>query len=242
MRHVLIVVLSFAACAPPALAQHTGANTSAAQAVGAAQAHESSGESLLQSGAAWIENLFDTEKNTNGFYPEFGGLPSGSGISAGPGFRHGLFDGRASITASAAMAWSRSTFGQATFELPRLAGGRVNAGTQVKWQDFTRVTFFGVGPDSRAADQTAYALKNTDYTGFAAVRPQDWLTIGGRFGYSQRVTNRAPHRTTHFATHDRSPTRRRPPGRAVPHFCAATVVNVDTRDRASRPTRAAIIA
>ena len=212
-------------------------DATAAQPAAAAPAPQATGESRLQAGTEWIKNFIGNANGKDGFYPELGGVPPGSGHRLGPGFRHGLFDGRASIDASAAISWSRSNFAQATFELPHLAGDRVSVGTQAKWQDFTRVSYFGVGPESLKADHTAYALKNTDYIGFVNVTPRDWLTIGGRLGYTPHVDIERPHHTTHPATQDLFTDADTPGLAERPAFLHGDAsVDVDTRDHPSRPT------
>jgi hypothetical protein len=91
MRQLFIVTLAFGICASPALAQQAGGNGAPAQTAAAAPAPQSTTEAKLEAGATWIESIFG-EKSKNGFYPEFGGLPPGSGISAGPGY-HTSFSG-----------------------------------------------------------------------------------------------------------------------------------------------------
>ena len=149
---------------------------------------QDAGEGKLHEGLDWARDAIAGQKPADGFYAEFGGIPTGSGISVGPGYRHELFDGRARIDVSAAMAWSHSTFAQGTFELPRLAHDHLSVGVQVKQQDFTRVSYFGIGDTSAASNAADYRLNNSDYLGFAAVRPRKWLTVGGRFGVTPNIT------------------------------------------------------
>src|SRR5438067_96867 len=72
-----------------------------------------------------LVNWFDRQVNQgggpkDGFYPELGNMITGSGwISAGPGYRHHLFDGRALVTASGAVSWKVYKMAQARFELLR---------------------------------------------------------------------------------------------------------------------------
>jgi len=238
MRHMFIVVFAFGICASPALAQQASQDVTAAQAPAPAQVSQpDAGEGRLKASTEWIQSAFGSGKPKDGFYPEFGGLPPGSGISAGPGFRHRLFDGRALVDASAAISWSQGKFGQAAFELPHLAGDHVRVGTQVKWQDFTRVSYFGVGPGSAEADGTDYRLKNTDYTAFAALKPHNWLTIGGRVGFSPHVNIGRPKSATYPPTQDLFTEVTAPGLVERPAFLHSDAyIDVDTRDHPSRPT------
>jgi hypothetical protein len=120
----------------------------------------------------------------DGFYPELGNMITGAGwISAGPGYRHHLLGDRAEITASSAISWKLYKMAQARFELPRLAKDRVSVGTQVIYQDMLQVNYFGLGNDSLQADRSGYRLDDTDVFGYATVRPREWLSVNGRFGW-----------------------------------------------------------
>jgi hypothetical protein len=236
MRQLFVVTLAFGLCASPAFAQRAGGDNAPAQTSAAAAPPQATTEGKLKAGATWIGSLFG-EKPKNGVYAEFGGLPPGSGISAGPGYRHQLFGGRAVIDGSAAISWSRGTFTQATFELPRLLSEHVSVGAQVKRQDFTRVSYFGIGPDSLEADGTDYRLKNTDYLAFATVKPQHWLTFGGRLGYSQPVSVQRPRAADFTPIQDVFTAATAPGLTDRPAFLHSDVyVDVDTRNHPSRPT------
>jgi hypothetical protein len=182
------MVLTASLCASPALAQQATEEPTAAQPVAAAaQEPQSGGETWLKASADWIQSKFGSGLAKDGFYPEFGGLPPGSGITAGPGYRHRLFGGHAVVNASGAISVSQGKFGQATFALPDLAGDHLSVGAQIKQQNFTRVSYFGVGPASAEADQTNYGLNNTDSVAFAALKPNHQVTIGGHVGLSRHV-------------------------------------------------------
>ena len=235
MRQLFIVTLAFGICASPAFAQQGGENAAPAQ-TSAAPAPQATTEGKLKSGAGWIEGIFGA-KPKNGFYPELGGLPPGSGISAGPGYRHQLFGGRAVVDGSAAISWSRGTFAQATLELPGLLSEHVSVGAQVKRQDFTRVSYFGIGPDTVEADGTDYRLKNTDYLTFATMKPRSWLTFGARLGYSQPISIEPPRAANLASTQDVFTAATAPGLTDRPGFLHSDLsVDVDTRHHPSRPT------
>jgi hypothetical protein len=120
----------------------------------------------------------------DGLYVETSNLPTGSGwISAGPGYRHWLFDDHALVEASTAISWRSFKMAQARFELRRLARSRVTAGSQVRWQDLTQISFWGNGPDSVEDDRSHYRLESTNISGYATLRPVQWLAIGGQVGW-----------------------------------------------------------
>lgn len=236
MRQLFIVTLAFGICASPAFAQQAGGDGGSTQTSAAAPPPQPTTEAKLEAGATWIESIFG-EKPKNGFYPEFGGLPPGSGISAGPGYRHQLFGGHAVIDGSAAISWSRGTFAQGTFELPGLLSEHVSVGAQVKRQDFTRVSYFGIGPTTLEADGTDYRLKNTDYLTFATVKPRSWLTFGGQVGYSQPVSIERPRSENLTPTQDVFTAATAPGLTDRPAFLQSDLyVDVDRRNHPSRPT------
>lgn len=120
----------------------------------------------------------------NGFYPEFGDLVTGSGwISGGPGYRHWLFGDRAFVDASAALSWRMFKMAQARVELPKLARSRVTAGAQVRWQDFTQITYFGDGPDSLETNRAEYRIESANVVGYVIGRPAQWFSITGKAGW-----------------------------------------------------------
>jgi hypothetical protein len=142
--------------------------------------------SFLSKGITAVHRLGGGETNEakNGFYPEFGNMITGAGwISAGPGYRQRLLDKRVLVDASAAYSWRGYKATQARVELPRLAGDRLVAGAQYRWQDMVQVSYFGQGPDSRPDDRSEYRLRSHNIVGYAAYSPTEWLTVGARGGW-----------------------------------------------------------
>jgi surface antigen Omp85-like protein len=125
----------------------------------------------------------DEQEPADGPYVETGNMITGEGwISAGPGYRRHVLDGRMLIDVSAAVSWKLYNVVQASVELPHLAHDRLTVGAQVMHQDFLQVDYFGIGNGSRVSDQSAYRFKNSDVLGYATVRAADWLSVSGRFG------------------------------------------------------------
>jgi hypothetical protein len=123
---------------------------------------------------------------SNGFYPDFSNMVSGSGwISAGPGYRHWLFNDTAIFDTSAALSWRSYKTVQGRFELPNLASDRLAIGTQALWQDATQISYFGVGSETTDAMRSEFRMKTTDVVGYATVRPARRFEITGRVGWLQ---------------------------------------------------------
>jgi hypothetical protein len=120
----------------------------------------------------------------DGPYVESGNMITGAGwISAGPGYRRHVLDGRAMVDASAAVSWNYYKVAQARFEVPHLANDRLSVGAQAIYEDLLQVDYFGLGIDSSKADRSAYRLNDTDLLGYATVRAKSWLSVSGRFGW-----------------------------------------------------------
>jgi len=120
----------------------------------------------------------------DGPYAELGNMITGAGwISAGPGYRQHVLDGRALVDVSAAVSWNLYRTVQGRFELPHVAHDRLLLGAQAMYQDLLQVEYFGLGNDSLRADQSGYRLNNIDVLGYATVRATSWLSVSGRFGW-----------------------------------------------------------
>jgi hypothetical protein len=184
-------LLAICASAPGVGAQETRADLLAQERAVKAQetaAAESAGPSWLERTFSWGEAKLENASGTkDGFYPELGGMVPGAGISVGPGYRHRLFGNRAVVAASAAESWHQYTMLRSRLEWPQLFTDHLSIGTELKYQDFTQINFFGIGGDSLKANQTNYRLRDMDALGFATVRPNRWLSIGGRVGVLRSV-------------------------------------------------------
>ena len=231
----MIASAGIGASPAPAQAQATP-QAAAAQSVAAAETPQQH-PGWLQLSADWIQARFGSGIAKDGFYPEFGGMPPDSGIAAGPGYRHRFMDRRAVISASGVYSTSRGSFGQATLELPDLMARHLSAGVQVKRQDFTRISYFGVGPSSAKGNRTNYGLHNTDYVAFVSVKPKHQLTIGGHVGFSRQVDVARPRAANHPPTQDLFTEATAPGLTASPAFLHSDAyIDLDTRDHPSRPT------
>ena len=150
--------------------------------------------SFFSKGFNLAETVFgdgDDETDKTGFYPEFSNMITGAGfVSAGPGYRVSFDGGNAIVDTSAAVSWHLYKMAQVRFELPKLANDHVVIGTQTMWQDNTQVSYFGLGPDTVAGDETQYRLRTVDLVGYAIARPREWLSFRGELGWlnSPRVS------------------------------------------------------
>jgi outer membrane protein assembly factor BamA len=193
----------------------------------------------LQRTVSWIGTKLDGPATTrDGFYPELGGMITGAGVSVGPGFRHHVFGDRAVIDVSAAMSWRQYRAMNAQFTWPRLLNDRLTVGAQARYQDFTRINYFGIGNDSLENDRTNYRLKNIDALGFATVRANRWLSFTGRAGGLRRLDIEPGTSSLYPSIDDRFDEITAPSLVRQPNYLHADVaVDADTRDMPGYPSR-----
>jgi outer membrane protein assembly factor BamA len=182
---------------------------------------------------SWTEAKVDGISGgaADGFYPEFGGLITGAGIAAGPGYRQQLFGRRMIIDASGAISMRRYTQLQSRIEWPRLMNDRLSLGAQLRVNDFTEINYFGVGRDSTKNNQTDYRLKYIDTTAFGTVHAASWLSIAGRAGLMRRAGITSGTSTLVPSVEERFTDASAPGLIAQPNYAHADVsIEADTRD------------
>jgi outer membrane protein assembly factor BamA len=176
---------------------------------------------------------------SDGVYVETGNMVSGEGwISAGPGYRRTVLDGRGRLDMSAAVSWNYYTIAQVAFELPHLAHDRLSVGVQTRYQDALAVDYFGLGNESPKSDQTAYRFKNVDVLGTGRVQANRWLAVEGRVGWMPRPDLlAATGRVTVPNTVDRFTEATAPGITTQPAFVHTDVsILADSRDHPGHPT------
>ena len=179
----------------------------------------------LTRAAIFADRHFGKGDLTNGFYINHAKMIPGAGwLAAGPGYRHWYKQDSVFVDGSASISIRGYKQAQGRLEVPKLLRSRLALGTQVRWQDFPKVHYFGAGPDTLKAAQTEYRLRIAEprWLRHAAARAldrsrcADWLAEAG---YCPRVSSR---RTTEFGH-----------GRAA--------VTIDTRDFPGHPTRGILL-
>lgn len=176
----------------------------------------------------------------DGFYPQLAGPTTGAGwISAGPGYRKQFMGGQLLVDGWAAISWRAYKQVQARVELPKLLDDHLTVGSQARWQDYTQISYFGTGSDSRESLRSEYRLKDTDVLGYGIYRPNDWLAVSGRFGWLRHPTLEAAGGWFDRNFLNTLVVFPRDPGVAAqPDFLHGdAAVTVDTRDEPGHPTR-----
>lgn len=121
---------------------------------------------------------------TNGIYVDYGNMIPGAGwASAGPGYRHWYGQDSLFVDGSASISVRGYKMAQARVELPRMLKSRLALGTQLRWQDFGRVDYFGGGGSTTEDLLSIYSIESSQVTAYATLRPVRWLAIGGQAGW-----------------------------------------------------------
>lgn len=210
----------------------------AAKAQGATTADEP-GHSLFERGLSWANHRMDGQGGAkDGVYADFGELIPGSGwLSGGAGYRHHLFGDHAVVKASAAVSARRYVAAQSTVEWPRLLSDRLSLGAQVKYQDFTQISYFGIGADTPRSARTDYRLRNVDVAAAATAHPRRGLAIGGRAGYLRGRGVERGLSSIYPSTDDRFDEASAPGLSSVPRYGHADIfIEADRRDVPGYPT------
>jgi hypothetical protein len=120
----------------------------------------------------------------NGFFVQYGytGKPVGSGIGAGVGYRHDLFDGRARVVAETGATWRHYRMVRGDLSVPSLAGGRLELGVEGIDRHDPEEDFYGPGGDSLEANRVSFLFDRRDVQGRAVVKPAGGLHVGVRVG------------------------------------------------------------
>lgn len=121
---------------------------------------------------------------TNGIFVDYGNMIPGAGwASAGPGYRHFYKADRLFIESSASISVNGYKMAQGRVELPAVLRSRLLLGTQVRWQDFGRVDYFGAGRGTTEDALSNYSIESSQLTAYATLRPVRWLAVDGQIGW-----------------------------------------------------------
>jgi Omp85 superfamily domain len=233
-RGVTIFVILGALSHGPASAQTTGADEPGQEPPQSAHLQEQErkepGKIKMALGYIKDHQLVDRFTSGDGFYPRFGGLPTGSGFTVGGGYRRHLLDDHALFRMSALVSTHGYTGIEAeqSFEDMGIVGGF--GSVKLTGLHFPQEHFYGLGPHSTVNDRTNYELNSRSIIGTAGVRPRNWLRLGARLGYTSAGLDSGTARA--FPTIERLFTDAEAPGlvRQPSYLISSVFVRLDTRD------------
>jgi len=200
---------------------------------------------LIQRAALFVDRRMGNGELTEGWYIDTGNMIPGAGWpSAGPGYRRWFGKDGPVADASAAISWHGYKTAQARVEFPHLLKSRLLVGSQLRWQDYPQVAYFGDGPASAESSRSEYGFQSSNIAGYATFRPLRWLGIGANAGWLKpSIESRGG-----FFEGDDPDTRALFPDDPVfsvpddPAFIHSELsMTADTRDFASRPTRGGLV-
>jgi len=131
-----------------------------------------------------VETRVQSYFGRDGVHPKFGSLDTGSGFAFGVGYlNRRLVDREGALNIWGAVSLKKYWAVEGSFDMPSLAAGWLTLGTYARHQDYPQQAFFGIGPESRRDDQTAFRIVNSMAGGRARVKPARSLTVGGGVEY-----------------------------------------------------------
>lgn len=200
---------------------------------------------LVRRATLFADRHFSGGEFGEGLYVDLKNLIPGAGwLGGGPGYRRWYAHDRLVVDASAGTSWRAYNTAQARVELPRMARSRLALGSQIRWQDFTQVSFFGEGPNTLESNVSEYRLRSTDLVGYATLRPVQSVGITATIG---RLSPTILPRAGRFMR-DRPDTRQVAPANIVfavadqPAFEHSELsMTADTRDFPGHPTTGGLL-
>ena len=98
--------------------------------------------------------------------------PTGSGFAVGGGFRHDLFDRRARIVFEAGQSFRNYNMVRGDFSLPRLAGGKLEAGVEGVYRSYSlKTTILVLGRIRSSENRVSYLYEDNEFNGRAILTP-----------------------------------------------------------------------
>lgn len=175
-----MVVALVGLAASPARAQETRAAEIAQQQAEKAEKLEPYKPSRFEAVMNRLEESFASPPS--GFYPAFGSVYPGGGLTLGVGYRR-FFARKAVWDATALYSIKNYKQFETGARLPWDLNGRWTFGARVGWLDAPQVGFYGVGMGNDRSDRANYRIKlgyGNFTTGF---RPTGWTRLEGSVGW-----------------------------------------------------------
>lgn len=117
-----------------------------------------------------------------GFYPYVGNVYSGGWIALGAGYRYPVGD-TGVIDVEGAYSLRGFWRVQERLRLPRFSRDRGSLQLRHTTIDASKVKFFGIGPDTVAANEAQFGLRHTELVAELRLAPADRLTVGADVAY-----------------------------------------------------------
>jgi outer membrane protein assembly factor BamA len=120
----------------------------------------------------------------DGLAPKFGGMAPGMGFAVGLRYkRSDLLGGRLMFLTSASSSLQGDRKVDVELTSAKLAKGKAFATLYAVRHDYSRMQYYGPGPDSEKTGRTDFRLEDTAIDGTFGIRPAKGLTLAASAGY-----------------------------------------------------------
>lgn len=127
-----------------------------------------------------LETIYLLEPS--GFYPYFGTVYSGGGLTGGAGYRK-FYGDNSHWYVQGLYSVSNYKLAEGGTESRDHLNRKLDFGSRLGWRDATQVPFYGLGINSNHDARTNFRFQQTYADGHAAFRPKSWAVLKGMLGY-----------------------------------------------------------
>jgi hypothetical protein len=130
-----------------------------------------------------------------GFYPFFGSVYHGGGLTAGAGYRRYYADNSYWDLKGLYSVKNYKKLELATESKDHL-DRRVSFGSRLGWRDATQVNYFGLGVQSRPEDRSNFRFQEAYADGHVTYRPVRWVPLRGNVAFEYYDTKEGQAQTS----------------------------------------------
>lgn len=126
-----------------------------------------------------LESVF--VNSPSGFYPQFGSVYHGGGVTLGAGYRK-FYGDNTSWNVNGLYSFKNYKLIEAGTESSDHFAKRLSFGAKLGWRDATQVGYYGLGTQTNKENRTNFRFQQTYADGHAVFRPVWWFPIQGSVG------------------------------------------------------------
>jgi hypothetical protein len=196
----------------------------------------------LDPAEAWFRKFQDEKylerfsAGYNGLRAKIGNMVTGAGFAIGPEyFREDLFDGRLRSATGVQGSFSGSYRFSTDWQYKPRRDDRFVLFTYAEHRNFSRVNYYGPGPDSAKTGRSNYRLEDRMWEAGGLSRPLKWLRTGATFGLD--FYNVGPGADQRLASAERLYSPAVAPGmdRQTDYLRGTLLAQIDYRDNPNGP-------
>lgn len=135
----------------------------------------------------------------SGFFPNFGSVYPGGGLTLGAGYRH--FYAREAVWEIKGLYSIKNYKNiEVGTRAPWNGAGRVTAGLRGGWRDATQIGYYGLGMETLAADRANFRMKQGYFIGDLGFKPTWWTRLEAEVAYEDFQTEEGLGRSPSIET------------------------------------------